>query len=219
MTCVLATKPCRAALAALLACLVAGCGGIPVVEEAAWRAHHGIRRSTSRVSLPIVRDDMARIAAAMQARACPPAAELYASSPGFVPSIPWRFGCVCWVPSNYLPISSEEGPAGPGCVTVRAEASPRHLAFFETAGSFGEREHEMPSYTAVLGSLDLGYLYALMEGLLVKWAPRNLPDDGWLVIWIGRLRFLNDDCSERSPEEARDVENILIRWLTVAEPE
>ena len=193
----------------------------------------------STLSQPVLRDDLSRIREAMVVRGCPSREQMLAAgtSPPAKGSM-LKFACVCWQPFSVTSIAKEgAGPAGPGCVTVRAEVSPGAFAFVENVPTWGERRHEIGRSGSLLfpepigasvrigfpltGSLNRNDASYLIRGMPLLWP---LPDpiatdaesDGWIESDMGRFRFLTDDCKPLSSEQANVVERTVIRW--VAEP-
>jgi len=169
----------------------------------------------SNLSRAVLHDDLAQLRATMVARGCPPLDAMFAAAaPLPATSEPIAFRCVCWQPYAYFPIVEKgEGPAGPDCVTVRAELSAGRFVFFERAPQFGERRHEVTGAGFVFGSLERTTVERLIRGLGRDPAWTNSETDGWLEVPFGSLRILADDCSPLTPEDARRAEHTIARWI------
>jgi hypothetical protein len=173
------------------------------------------RSAFATLSLTVLRDDLARLLSTMAARGCPSRDVLLAlGAPLPVTPTMLAFRCVCWQPYSYYPIADAgDGPAGPDCITVRAELSPGRFVFFERAPNWGERRHEITADTPVFGSLERETVRRLIEGAShdPKWT--NNETDGWLEMRLGSFRMLADDCSALAPATASAIEKTVIRWI------
>lgn len=167
------------------------------------------------LSSAVLQDDLVQLRATMAARGCPPLDVVFvAAAP--LPATPETiaFRCVCWQPYAYYPIAEAgAGPAGPGCVTVRAELSPGRFVFVERAPQFGERRHEVTGAGFVYGSLERETVERLIRQSARPPAWTNTETDGWLEVPFGRLQILADDCSPLTPDAARRAEQTVARWL------
>ena len=140
-----------------------------------------------------------------------------------------KFACVCWQPWGVTPIIKEgDGPAGPGCVSVRAEVAPGAFVFFENVPAWGERRHEINrSDSPMLAGLNHEInrsgnpaYHGNAERALVRGSSTSLrgiatdaESDGWMETSVGSFQLRTDDCKALSPEQANVTERTVIRWV------
>jgi hypothetical protein len=176
-------------------------------------------RALSTLSAQVLEEDLSQIRLAMEARRCPSYRELLsAGTPDPVAGTTMHFRCVCWEPIDFSPFVKEgPGPAGPDCVTVRAELSRGTFVFVERSRLSGDWRHEVrdPHRGTVLAALDRGFVGMLLGSPQAR-RPSTDETDGWVQMWRGpgNFRILTDDCKPLPPDAASVVERTIVRWLT-----
>jgi hypothetical protein len=176
-------------------------------------------RAFSTLSAQVLGEDLSQIRSAMAARQCPSYSEmLSAGTPHPVAGTTMHFKCVCWEPIRFSPFVQEgPGPAGPDCVTVRAELSRGTFVFVERSRLSGDWRHEIRDRHrgTVLAALDGGFVWMLLARPDGR-RPSTDETDGWVQMWWGpgNFRILTDDCKPLPPDTAGVAERTVVRWLT-----
>lgn len=167
------------------------------------------------LSSAVLEDDLVQLHATMAARGCLPRDTIFAmAAPLPTTPDPIAFRCACWQPYAYYPIAEAgAGPAGPDCVTVRAELAAGRFVFFERAPQSGERRHEVTGAAYVYGTLERETVERLIRLTARPANWTNTETDGWLEVPLGKLRLLADDCSPLPPDAARRAEQTVASWI------